>query len=451
MEASAPKQEWQWSELLKKEDWWAIWLGLGIVLIAILFFSFGGTIKAIAVMPPRWTNFHAVTQHLAQKWSWYLLLFVTFGVIFTISTRIMGFKIGEYIPGFILIFLGSLIILIFSSWQYAKDYNLESPLVALIIGLLIGNFVQLPRWLDASLRTEYYIKTGIVLLGATLPLTLIINAGPVAFVQATIVSVCTFLTIWFVGVKFLNLDRRFAAVLGGGGSVCGVSASIAVGGAVKADKDHVSIAISIVSLWAIVMIFTLPFLCRLLGLSPGVAGAWIGTSEFADAAGFAAAATIGHEAAIQSYTLMKVIGRDIWIGLWSFILAIIACYYWETSQVREGSKRPTRTLAEVWYRFPKFVLGFFAASVIMSIVSAGYSPADFDRILRPELISPIKNLRTWTFVFTFLSIGLTTRFRELTKFGWKPFNAFTAGVIVNVPLGYLLSTIVFKAYWTAIK
>ncbi len=450
METRPEIQGWQWSELIKKEDWWAIWLGLGIVLVAIIFFLSGGTLKPLAVMPPKWVSFNTVTEHFAAQWGWYLLLFIVFAAVFSVATRIMGFKTKEYLPGFVLIFLGSLIILVFSHWKYAKEYNLEAPLIALLVGLIIGNFARLPRWLDASLRTEFYIKTGIVLLGATLPLTLIISAGPIAFLQATIVSVSTFLTIWFVGVKFFGLDKRFAAVLGGGGSVCGVSASIAIGGAVKADKDHVSIGISLVSVWAIVMIFILPFLSRALGLSPGVAGAWIGTSEFADAAGFAAAASIGHEAAIQTYTLMKVIGRDIWIGLWSFFLAIIACYYWETGEAAKNGKRPTRTFAEVWIRFPKFVIGFFLASIIMSVIAAGYSTDEFTRILKPELIAPIKNLRTWTFVFTFLCIGLTTRFRELTRFGWKPFNAFTAGVIINVPLGYILSTIVFRSYWTAI-
>lgn len=442
-----PGEKWQRSELWKKEDWWAIWMGLGIVLLALIFFFSGSTIRAIAVAPPKWTVFSAFLGHFARTWMWYLLLFIAFSVIFTVSTKIMGFRPREYFPGFTLIFLGSLIILVFSSWKYAKDYNLESPLVALIVGLVIGNLARLPAWLNASLRTEFYIKTGIVLLGATLPLTLIISAGPVAFLQATIVSISTFLTIWFIGVKVLKLDKRFAAVLGGAGSVCGVSAAIAIGGAVKADKDHVAIGISIVSLWAIVMIFILPFACRALGLAPGVSGAWIGTSEFADAAGFAAAASMGHESAIQTYTLMKVIGRDIWIGLWSFILAIVACLYWETSD----KARPTKTAAEIWYRFPKFVLGFFAASVIMSAVAAGYSSADFKNILTPELIAPIKTLRTWTFVFTFLCIGLTTRFKELTKFGWKPFNAFTVGVLINVPLGYILSTIIFEGYWAAIK
>lgn len=447
--APGPKSVWQWSELWLKEDWWAIWLGLGIIIVAIAFFYAGSTLKPLAVTPPRWENFDTVTAHLAKTWQMYLLLYVVFMGVFTIAATIMGHKPGEFIPGFTLIFIISLLILIISSWKYASVYSLEAPLIALILGLIIGNAASLPRWLNTAFRTEFYIKTGIVLLGATLPLTLIIHAGPIAFIQATIVSFATFITIWLIGVKVFKLDKRFASVLGAAGSVCGVSAAIAVGGAVKAEKDHVSIGISIVSLWAIVWIFLLPIFCKLLGLPPAVSGAWIGTSEFADAAGFAAAAAIGHESAIHTFTLMKVIGRDIWIGLWAFILAFISCYYWDVQQNKCADDKPSAV--EIWVRFPKFVLGFFAAVLIMSFVASGFSQADFSKLVTPKLIAPIKDLRTWTFVFTFLCIGLTTRFKELAKFGWAPFWAFTAGVAVNVPLGFILSTMVFVNYWAAIN
>jgi len=441
------------SALWKKEDWWAVWLGLGIVLVAILFFAAGGTLKPLAVSPPRdWTDFSTVAAHLASQWLWYLLLFLVFGIIFTISTAIMGHKPRHYIPGFTLIFVTSLLILIVSQSEFFHQKSLEAPLVALLLGLVVGNIWRMPSWLESSLRTEYYIKTGIVLLGATLPLTLILTAGPIAFFQATIVSVCTFLTMFFVATRFFGLDKRFAAVLGAGGSVCGVSASIAVGGAVEAEKEHIAVSISIVSLWALVMIFFLPYASGWLGLPPGVAGAWIGTSEFADAAGFAAAQTIasnaGTEAPIQTFTLMKVIGRDIWIGIWALVLSVISVTYWETKS-GEGSARKLGP-GIIWERFPKFVIGFFLASIIMSLVVA-FSAVDFDSEITPRLISPIKTLRTWTFVFTFLCIGLTTRFRDLTKWGMPPFWAFTVGVLVNVPLGFFLSTVVFRAYWMAIK
>jgi uncharacterized integral membrane protein (TIGR00698 family) len=405
------------------------------------------------VSPPRdWTAFSEVANHFGERWVWYLLLFLIFGAIFTFSTSVMGHKARRYIPGFVLIFLTSLVILVVSQSGFFHQHSLEAPLVALVLGLIVGNTARMPEWMEASLRTEYYIKTGIVLLGATLPLTLILTAGPIAFLQATIVSLSTWLVMFFVATRVFGLDKRFGAVLGAGGAVCGVSASIAVGGAVEAEKEHIAVSISIVSLWALVMIFFLPLASNALGLHPGVAGAWIGTSEFADAAGYAAAETIASahetEAPIQTFTLMKVIGRDIWIGIWALVLSIISVTYWEKKG--EGGVGRKIGAGVIWDRFPKFVIGFFLASIIMSIVVA-VSAADFTAEITPRLISPIKTLRTWTFVFTFLCIGLTTRFKDLTKWGMPPFWAFTIGVLVNVPLGFFLSTVVFKDYWMAIQ
>ncbi len=440
------------SSLWTKEDWWAVWLGLGTVLCAIVFFLAGSTLAPIAVSPPRdWTTFSTVAGHFAHSWGWYVLLFAVLAVLFTLSTSVMGHAAKRYLPGFTLLYLASVAILTVSQSRFFHTYSLEAPLVALILGLLVGNAFRLPAWLDDSLRTEYYIKTGIVLLGATLPLTAIVTAGPVAFLQATIVSISTWMVMFFVATRVFGLDRRFSAVLGAGGAVCGVSASIAVGGAVDAEKEHVAISISIVSLWALVMIFFLPLASKALGLAPGVAGAWIGTSEFADAAGYAAAQTIasntGSDAAIQTFTLMKVLGRDIWIGIWAFVLAIVAATRWE----RPGtSGERTVGAGVIWARFPKFVIGFILASIIMSVLVASTSGSAASD-LTPRLITPIKTLRTWTFVFTFLCIGLTTRFRQLAKFGMPPFWAFTIGVAINVPLGYFLSTVVFKSYWMAVR
>ncbi|SHI76962.1 conserved hypothetical integral membrane protein [Desulfofundulus thermosubterraneus DSM 16057] len=437
-----------WSDLWKKEDYWAIWMGLGVVLAALIFFYAGSSIKPIAVAPPTWVDFSEVSKHFAAKWTWYAGLYVLFIALFTISSAVMGFKAGEFIPGFTILFVISTVILVVGSWKTAIDLNLEPPLLALLLGMIVSNVFKLPKWLDTTFRTEFYVKTGIVLLGATLPFTLIIQAGPVAFLQATIVAVATFLTIFFAATRLFGLDRRFGATLAAGGSICGVSACIALGGAVKAKKEHVSIGISLVVIWAIIMIIVLPLAAKAMGMPPGIAGAWIGTSEFADAAGFAAAAAIGDEAAIRSFTLMKVVGRDIWIGLWSLIMAIIACTVWERScSAGQGEKV---NAMEIWWRFPKFVIGFFLASLIMTFVAMQFSPVEFKKVLTPEVIGPIKTLRTWTFVFTFLSIGFTTRFRELTAFGWKPLAAFTLGVAVNVPLGYILSVLIFGNYWAKI-
>ena len=324
---------------------------------------------------------------------------------------------------------------------------LEPPIAALLIGLVIANVFPFPKWMDSGFRVEYYIKTGIVLLGATFPINLVVSAGPVALFQATVISITTCLTIYFVATKVFGLDKRLAAVIGTGGAVCGVSGSMAIASAVGAKKEHLYTSVTLVVIWAIVMVFFIPFVSKTLNLNPGIAGAWVGTSEFADAAGFAAASAYGkmagnEDAAIQGFTLMKVIGRDIWIGIWSFVFALIACLKWEKE---ECGVRPSAM--EIWWRFPKFVLGFFLASLLMTIIAAGYSAADFNKVFKPGVFGPIAGLRTWAFIFCFMSIGLTTRFKELKLAGAKPFISFTAGVLVNVTLGFILSVYVFGSYW----
>jgi uncharacterized membrane protein YadS len=458
MAAKAPAGEvLGWSEFWQKEDWWAIWLGLGLVIAAIVAYLAGGTIKPLAVKPATWDSFTTLWDHFAAQYYWYLLQFLLLAAVLGISAWAMGWKLNEFLPSFLFVYAGSLIIFAIGQWKEAGAYNLEPPLVALVLGLIISNLLRLPAWMDAGFRVEYYIKTGIVLLGATLPFTLIIWAGPLALLQATIVSVVTFAVIFYTS-RALGVDRRLCACLGAGGAICGVSGAIAMAGAVRATKEQVAIAITLVIFWAIVMIFLLPFASKALQLHAAVAGAWIGNSEFADAAGLAAAQAYGgmaeassgaiqgtSEQALATFTLMKVIGRDMWIGIWAFTFALIATLRWEAEAT---GTRPS--VAEIWWRFPKFVLGFLIASALVTLLSAGYSFDEYKKIVEPNLVAPLKDLRSWFFIFCFFSIGLTTRFREFVTVGSKPFLGFTAGVVVNVILGFLLSAVVFERYWIGV-
>src|SRR5260221_691272 len=407
-----------WNDLFRKEDWWAIWIGLGLIAVAVALFAAGSSIKWLAWAQQKWTHLPAVTRQFQVHGLQYAALFVLWAAAFGIGAAALGIKITRFLPAFLLVYLAAGSIYFLGQWDQAAHYNLEPPLVALGLGLLLSNTLGVPRWLEPGLRVEFYIKTGIVLLGAGLPLTLIAWAGPVAIVQAAIVSLATFGVIYAAAVR-LGLDRRLAATLGTGGAVCGVSGAIAVGGAVGAKKEEVSVAISLVVVWAIVMIFVLPLIARSLSLSTRVVGARIGTSEFADAAGLAAAQTYGGyagnvpgiaghaDAAVSAFTLMKVIGRDIWIGVWAFVLSRIATTRWERTPVQSES-----SAAEIWNRFPKFVLGFLIASALMTLVTRGFDYAAYKKEVLPTLVAPLQAFRTWAFTFAFLSIGLSTRIRE---------------------------------------
>jgi uncharacterized membrane protein YadS len=444
------------AELFGNEDWWAVWIGLAIVVIAVLLFESGSSIKWLAVAPKKWSTLPDIAGQLSSHALQYVALFVAWTVLLGIGARSVGLRLEQFVPSFAFLFVLTIPIFALGLWDQAARYSVEPPVVALIVGLLISNLGRLPAWMDAGFRVEYYIKIGIVLLGATLPLTLILWAGPIAIVQAAIISLVTFGVIYFVATR-LGLDRRLAAILGAGGAICGVSASIAVAGAVGAKKEDGPIAITLVVLWAIAMVFLLPLASHAMGLATGVAGAWIGSSEFADATGLAAAqfygGYAGHDpritgsadSAVASFTLMKVVGRDIWIGVWAFVLSIVASTRWEKTGV---DVRPDAGV--IWRRFPKFVLGFIAASLIITAFSQHLTLHTFGANFTNDLVAPIKDLRTWAFTFCFLSIGLTTRFRDLAAAGARPFWAFTSGVVVNVILGLLLSTVVFGAYWSRV-
>ncbi len=436
------------------DDWWAVAAGLGLILAAWAFYANASSLAWLAVTPPKWTTPTQLTAHFAASWPRYMAQFILWLAIVSAAFTALGYRLRNTVPAFTFLYVASTAIFALGQWASAIKYNLEPPLVALIIGLLIANLNLLPRWLDAGFRVEFYIKLGVVLLGATLPFSLILWAGPVALLQASIVSLVTFGVIFAVARR-LGLDPRFAAVLGVGGAVCGVSAAIAIAAAVSARRQDVAITISIVVLWAIAMIFVLPYAAAAFGLPAGVGGAWIGTSEFADAAGIAAAQAYGGMAphiagtppdqSVAAFTLMKVVGRDMWIGVWAVGLSIVAATRWESTGVASRT-----SAAEIWRRFPKFVIGFLLASLFITWVAQNAGHAAYGKTVTPALVTPIKNFRTWAFAFGFLSIGLTTRLRELAGVSAKPFAAFSAGVAINVVLGFVLSVYVFGFYWAAL-
>jgi uncharacterized membrane protein YadS len=433
-----------------KEDWWAIWIGLTVVLLGIVLFLNGSPVlKSLAVNPGglKWASFDQLADHFANNAGKYVVQFVVFALVFGVTSAIMGIKFGRFLVGFTFLYVLSVCMFAVGGWVNAAKYNLEPPLVALVVGLLLANLVPLPKILDDAFRVEYYVKLGIVLLGATFPITLVVTAGPVAIGQATIISLLTATTIYFLATRVFGLDRRLGAVLSVGGAVCGVSGSMAIAASVGAKREDIYTSVTLVVVWALIMILVLPFVSQALDLPAGVAGAWIGTSEFADAAGFAAASTygkmVGHEdVSIKAFTLMKVIGRDLWIGIWSLVWALIATTQWEK---KEGSARPG--IGEIWHRFPKFVIGFFIASIVVTLFTGDYDADTLKKVVKPALMDPMGALRGWAFIFCFLSIGLTTRFRELKTVSRGALLAFSIGVAVNVVAGYILSVHVFGDYW----
>jgi len=415
------------------EDWWSVFLGLAIVLAAVVAMESGNVFDAVkASVPAAWPA-QPLLKGFSGEWPAMVAVLVVLGLGTGIGVFAMGGKVGAYLGGFSLFALGSIVVLIIGSQQTIKTYGLEYPFWALLIGLGIGNLLEIPSWFhEAAGRTELFIKTGIVLLGASFPFTTIVQGGGWGFLEALVIVAAGFTTATLVGRAF-GFENRFIAVLGAGGSVCGVSAAIAVGSSVDADKKQIGYIVSLVVVFALALVFVLPLAAGLLGFDPVVAGAWIGGSELADAAGLASATLVG-EKAVRAFLLVKL-NRDVFIGFLSFGLATLALTRWKR---KEGAgARPAAGM--IWDRFPKFVLAFLLASALVTALTSSLGKQAVDA----HLAGPLNTVRTWLFALAFLCIGINTKFKDLRSIGAKPVIAFSAVVLVNFLVGCLSAWLFF--------
>ncbi len=311
----------------------------------------------------------------------------------------------------------------------------EFPVYAIALGL-IGNVILaklgLRENLSAGFRTEFFIKTGVVLLGASINLKLLVTAAGPSILQALLLITTVFFFTWWLG-GVLGIDDKLRALLSSAVSICGVSAAIAAAGAVQARREQIAYAASIVIVFALPSIFLLPWLADVFGLSDAVAGAWIGGNIDTTAA-VAASGAIAGEQALQIATIVKTTQNAL-IG----IVAIALTAYFALRVERSGSARPS--LAQFWDRFPKFVLGFVAASVIGTVYLASVSAAS-----GKAHIAIVNDLRTWFLIFAFVSIGLEFSLEGLRKAGWRPIVVFGSAAVVNLLVGLGLSVLLFSDF-----
>lgn len=307
--------------------------------------------------------------------------------------------------------------------------SIEFPVYAIALGLL-GNVVlsrlALRDALAAGFRTEFFIKTGLVLLGASINLKVLVTAAGPAIVQALLLITIVFGFTWWLGGR-LGIEDKLRALLASAVSICGVSAAIAAAGAVQARREQLAYAASLVIVFALPSIFLLPWLAGVFGLSDAVAGAWIGGNIDTTAA-VAASGAIAGEDALQIATIVKTTQNAL-IG----IVAIALTAYFALKVERNAAARPT--VGQFWERFPKFVLGFVAASVIGTLyLQWGGDKAD---------ISTVNDLRTWFLIFAFVAIGLEFSLKGLREAGWRPVAVFASATVVNIVVALGLALLLF--------
>ncbi len=401
--------------ILQSEEWWACFLGWFILVVAIVTLReveagkwVVGFIPAGPKLAKDWTTLAAAFPRGMTALVNSLSIFLFMLILTMIGGFFMKFDLKRYIPGFFIIFLLALLSMIISRQAFFNKWGIEYVFFALVFGLIISNVFRVPQILKAAGQTEFFIKIGLVCMGADILFGDVIRGGFIGLVQAVLVATVVWFMTYWICRKF-QVSERFSAIIASANAICGVSATIAAGGAIQGDKKEVSYMVAWVLVCAVVLILIMPPIAKWLNLPNNWAGAWVGGVIDNTGAVVAAGGIIGGDAAYKVAAMVKM-AQNVLIGVAAFLMAL-----WATMSLdrKEAGTAEKPSLLEIWYRFPKFVVGFIVASLIVSFI--------VEPLMSKKAADAVGNIckvyRNWMFALCFVSIGLETNFKELVSVG----------------------------------
>lgn len=359
-----------------------------------------------------------------------VLTYIFMAVVFSIGAALMKANIVKFNIGFFFIFWLSYLCWFIGHYAYfaatdAKKAGIPWSLkltgeggfiFALLLGLIVGNFFRpFAKFIGEALKPEFYIKTAIGLMGALIGLksaeafglaSAVLFRGLCAIVEAYLIY---WALVYYIARKWFKFSKEWAAPLASGISICGVSAAIATGGAIKARPVVPIMVSSLVVIFAVVELIILPFFAQaFLWKEPMVAGAWMGLAVKTDGAAFASGAVVDALVRAKAETAAGIkyepgwmlmaasttkLFIDIFISIWAFILAYIWC---AKIECKPGEKVSGK---EIWRRFPKFVMAYAVTFIVILIISAPHAPklkpveVQIDK-LKKEITATEKQLAT---------------------------------------------------------
>ncbi len=344
-----------------------------------------------------------------------------------------GSQLLQYVPGIALLaaigYAGKVLERSINSWAKTNHYvipNIEYVLWAIVIGLAISNTLTIPRIFHAGIATyEFWLKAGIVLLGARFVVGDVLKLGGISLGLVVIEISGSLLLMTALG-RWFGLKPKLVTLLAVGSAVCGVSAIIAAKGAIEADDEDSSFAIAAILALGALALFTFPLIGHALHLSDNAYGLWSGLA-IDNTAEAAAAGALFSDNAGKLAVLTKTT-RNAMIG---FVVLAYAFYWAKRGQAREVKNKA----AFLWQKFPKFVLGFLLISLLVSV-----------NVFNKAQVGDLANLSRWAFLLTFAGVGLRTNFREMSKQGLRPFAVGALGevLIALLTLGLVIGA---NAIW----
>lgn len=400
---------------LKNEDWVIVYAGTIILLLATLFPEF---------MPSMPKKLESLADLSKAGFMFVSILGLTYLCQAVLRRPMKGIFLS-----LLTIFVLSLAAQVVANIPLIKTWGLESVFFSVIFGLIVSNCFGTPQWLKPAIQSEFYIKIGIVCLGSTILFGEVMKSGVFGLAQALIVV----FTVWFFAFRNsmrMTKDREMSTMIASSVSICGVSAAIATSGVIKGDNKKLSYVISLVLVCAIPMMYIMPWVADLLGLSEEVAGAWLGGTIDTTGA-VAASGTMLGETAAQTAIIVKS-SQNVLLGVAAFLISLMWTY-----QGKQYDEKPT--LGVIWDRFPKFVVGFILASLVFSFLMDVESAKAVGKIT--------KGFTNTLFSIAFVCVGLETRFADIfSKENRKPLWAFLLAqgfnIIVTLVVAYLLFGIV---------
>ena len=421
--------KFKWSDLMKKEDWWSIWLGLIVIIIAAISKATGAfSFKAAKIAT--WGNDKIPSFLGSFDIPSLLISMVVLAALFAIGLKFMGEDVPKFLIAFPVIFILATIAYVFGAQATMKKYA-EYAFWALVVGLVISNTVKTPDWLKPAVKTEYYIKTGLVLMGGEVLFSNVVKFGVYGLGIAWFVTPVVIIFMWHYGTKILKMTSKpMVIVIATATSVCGVSAAIAAAAASKAKKDDLTFAIGLSLIFTVLMMVTMSIFIKAIGMDPMVGGAWIGGTVDSTGAVVLAGEALGPLGG-QVAALVKMI-QNVLIGVIAFAIAVFFA-----TKVEKDVDGPSVGASEIWHRFPKFILGFIGASLIFSFI---VEPAIGVKETK-DLLGYTGGWKGWCFCMAFICIGLESNFKEMAELvqGGKPLWLYVVGQSFNLVLTLLVA------------
>ena len=423
----------QFLEKLRVEDWVTVWLSIPLLLLAIFIPHSVPSVPSTFVGEAAWHDI--------------LILFIIVLVALYLGSWLMRRPMKGMLWSLIFVFAISMLAQVVAKIDIVKEFGFEAVFFSVIFGLIIRNAFHIPEWLKPAIQGEFFIKIGVVCLGATVLFSDVMRSGAAGLLQACLVVAVVWFFAYFVARK-LRVERATAMTLASGCSICGVSACITAAGVAGTDRKQLSYIISVVLIIVVPMIYLMPWLANMIvplltdnvAVQSEITGAWIG-GTIDTTSGVGASSAMAGDVAQRTAIIVKAT-QNVLIGVVAFFIALYL-------SARGEGKSGVPSLGIVWDKFPKFILGFVLASAIFSILQS-QELLTLDAKGKIVETAMAKNFSTFFFSLSFVCIGMDTRLKDIVsrenrRVLWSFLGAQTFNIIVTFFVAWLMFGVVKPA------